>query len=71
MKSQYLAPYPDFVAFGLVIIVTCFMIIGVKESSIMNKIFTLLNISVLVFIIITGITRIDLTNWTKNPKVLI
>lgn len=44
------------------------MIIGVKESSFLNKIFTLLNIIVLMFIIITGATKINFNNWSLSTK---
>lgn len=70
INSPFLGPYPDLVAFGLVILVTGLMILGVKESAMMNKVFTLLNITVLSFITIIGMTKIDLSNWTKNPQVL-
>ncbi|CAF0949667.1 unnamed protein product, partial [Brachionus calyciflorus] len=65
-NSPFLGPYPDLLAFGLVMIITCFMLVGVKESALMNKIFTVLNITVLSFIIITGATKADFSNWNKN-----
>lgn len=64
MNVPGLGPYPDFFAFFLVSIVTCLMIIGVKESSFINKIFTMLNITVLSFIIITGATKANFDNWS-------
>lgn len=45
------------------------MIIGVKESSFINKIFTMLNITVLSFIIITGATKANFNNWSINVNV--
>jgi len=59
--------YPDFLAFLLACFVTCLMIIGVKESALANKIFVLINIATLSFIIILGGTKADFTNW--NLKV--
>lgn len=47
------------------------MILGVKESSFLNKIFTALNILVLLFIFITGLTRANINNWKLTPNVII
>lgn len=44
------------------------MVAGVKESSFLNKIFTLLNIVVLLFIFITGLTRANKGNWYLTPN---
>lgn len=45
------------------------MIAGVKESSFLNKIFTLLNILVLMFIFVAGLTRASQINWNLYPQV--
>ncbi len=42
---------------------TVLMIVGVKDSSQLNKLFTILNIAVIVFIVAFGITSADLDNW--------
>lgn len=62
-----IGPYPDFLAFLFACFVTCLMIIGVKESAFANKIFVLLNIATLSFIILLGSTKADISNW--NLKV--
>jgi hypothetical protein len=46
------------------------MIIGVKESSFINKIFTMVNITVLSFIIITGATKANFNNWAISVDVM-
>lgn len=45
------------------------MVVGVKESALLNKLFTLINISLLSFIIICGATKADISNWNININV--
>jgi hypothetical protein len=47
------------------------MVIGVKESALMNKSFTIINIGLLSFIIICGATKADFSNWNININVFI
>ena len=70
MNISFLAPYPDFLAFGFIMLVTTFMVVGVKESSMLNKIFTLLNIGVILFIFISGLFKADLANWKLDPNTI-
>ncbi len=67
MNVPGIGPYPDFLAFLFACMVTVLMIIGVKESALTNKIFVLINIVTLSFIIILGGTKADFANW--NLKV--
>lgn len=41
---------------------------GVKESAIVNKIFTAINMVVLVFVIIAGFIKGDLGNWQLTQE---
>lgn len=45
------------------------MVVGVKESATMNKLFTFLNIVVIGFIVVVGAFKADLNNWMLNPDV--
>jgi amino acid transporter len=54
MNSPGVGEYPDFLAFGLCIFITGLLIVGVKESSFLNMIFTGLNILIILFIVIAG-----------------
>lgn len=69
LGSEYLGTYPDFLAFAFVIIVTGLMIIGVKESARLNKLFTLFNITILSVIIIGGATKTHPHFWHVDTKV--
>ena len=64
-----LTSYPDFFAASLIVIITILLIIGVKESSLLNSIFTLTNLAIVLFIFITGATKADFNNWKLKPDV--
>jgi hypothetical protein len=48
-----------------------FKVIGVKESTLLNKLFTALNIVVIVFIFVCGVIKSDLSNWEIKPTVIL
>lgn len=68
MNVPGLAPYPDFFASSLIVLITIMLIIGVKESSTLNSVFTLLNIAVILFIIIAGAIKANFNNWSLKPN---
>lgn len=41
---------------------------GVKESAFVNKIFTCVNVLVLVFVVISGLVKGDIQNWRVVPE---
>ncbi|KAG5344281.1 CTR2 protein, partial [Acromyrmex heyeri] len=49
-----LSSYPDFFALGVTLIFSVALAFGAKESSMVNNIFTLVNLSVVLFVIIAG-----------------
>ncbi|KAB7508087.1 Cationic amino acid transporter 2 [Armadillidium nasatum] len=63
MDVNTLGEYPDFFAFGVVLLLTGILILGVKESSTLNNIFTGLNVFVIIYVIIAGSTLADTDNW--------
>lgn len=55
MNIDFLAPYPDFFSFVIVILLSLLLSVGVKESSIMNNIFSTINIVTVLIVIGSGI----------------
>lgn len=44
---------------------------GLKESAIVNTVFTTVNVSVLIFIITSGFIKGDLKNWHISKKIVL
>ncbi|XP_063228232.1 cationic amino acid transporter 2-like isoform X5 [Bacillus rossius redtenbacheri] len=63
INVSILSPYFDFFAFATSLLLAVVLAVGVKESSYVNTIFTLLNIAVILFVIIAGSIKADPANW--------
>ncbi|ESP04539.1 hypothetical protein LOTGIDRAFT_170631 [Lottia gigantea] len=62
------ASYPDLFAFSIDFVLTLLLIIGVKESSRFNCIFTSINISMVLFTIGFFLSKADIKNWQTETK---
>lgn len=63
-----LDPFPDFMAFALVILISLVVSIGVKESTALMDAIALVNLIVVAFVIIAGTYYADASNWSSQQK---
>jgi len=68
MNSPYLEQYPDAFAASIIILLSLLMCYGVQEVALVNKVFTFVNIAVLVFVSISGMIKADFHNWNLTPE---
>lgn len=62
-----LAEYPDLFAVLIILTLTGLLAFGVKESAMINKVFTCINVLVLMFVVVSGLIKGKSSNWTLNP----
>ncbi|XP_039302051.1 high affinity cationic amino acid transporter 1 isoform X2 [Solenopsis invicta] len=63
-----LSSYPDFFSLAVTLLFSAALAFGAKESSMVNNIFTLVNLCVVLFVIIAGSLKADINNWNTKPN---
>ncbi|KAI5760522.1 SLC7A1 [Gulo gulo luscus] len=63
-----LAENPDIFAVIIILILTGLLTLGVKESAMVNKIFTCVNVLVLGFIMVSGFVKGSIKNWQLTEE---
>lgn len=54
IEVSFLATYPDFLSFGMILLLACVLAFGVKESSMLNNIFTCVNLCTIGIVLVAG-----------------
>ncbi|XP_058828086.1 high affinity cationic amino acid transporter 1-like [Topomyia yanbarensis] len=68
MNVDFLSDYPDFFSFTAILILSALLAYGVKESTLMNNIFTGVNLCVIAVVLVTGGMNSDTANWNIRPE---
>ncbi|CAF1129324.1 unnamed protein product [Rotaria magnacalcarata] len=63
LHSETFAPHADLFAMALCLIITVLLIVGIKESAVLNNIFTFINLSVIALVVVVGLTKVHGHNW--------
>lgn len=71
MNSDFLETYPDVFAALIIIILAVLMCYGVQEVALVNKLFTFVNIGVIIFVSIAGMIKADINNWRLDQNQVI
>ncbi|XP_073843785.1 cationic amino acid transporter slimfast [Musca autumnalis] len=64
INVSFLGDYPDFLGFGMVLLLTCILAFGVRESTFLNNIFTSVNIITILIVLVAGGWNADPKNWS-------
>lgn len=65
-NASALGSFPDLLAMALALIFTAIVSTGARKSSLVNKVMTFINLSVIIFIICAGLYFVDGKNWKPN-----
>jgi cationic amino acid transporter 3 len=68
MDVDFLAEYPDFFSFAIVMVLAILLSIGVKESTFLNNVFTAVNLATVMIVLVAGGMNIDVKNWAIKKE---
>lgn len=61
---------PDFIAFGIALIMTCVLAMGASKSVIFNHTLNAINLATWVFVMAAGLFYVDTSTWTEHQGFL-
>lgn len=61
---------PDFIAFGITLLMTCVLALGASKSVLFNNILNTVNLASWVFIMTAGLFYVDTSTWTEHEGFL-
>ncbi|XP_060839098.1 cationic amino acid transporter 3-like [Rhopalosiphum padi] len=67
MNVSFLSEFPDFLSFSVVLLLSILLSWGVRESTMINNVFTVVNLLTVATVVITGLFKVNLYNW-NIPK---
>lgn len=65
-----LGHYADFVSFGICLIATFFLVMGVKESMTLNSVLSIINFVIIALIVVYGSFFTNFDNWNLKVDVI-
>nr|XP_008542824.1 PREDICTED: cationic amino acid transporter 4-like [Equus przewalskii] len=65
-QVPFLAQYPDFLAAGIILLISTFISCGVRVSSWLNRLFSAISLVIVLFIIILGFVLARPDNWSAE-----
>lgn len=68
INIDFLAEYPDFLSFIVVMLVSFLLALGVKESTWFNNVFTLVNLATLSVVMVFGALKTNTDNWQIDKE---
>ncbi|KAK0174488.1 hypothetical protein PV327_010251 [Microctonus hyperodae] len=68
MEVSFLSQYPDFFAFGVIILLVALLCLGARESSYLNMGFTAINLATVLIVVIAGSIKANPGNWSISEK---
>ncbi|GBP33887.1 Cationic amino acid transporter 2 [Eumeta japonica] len=68
LDMPHMAQYPDLLAFAVIMVFSLALAFGVKESTKFNNVCTAVNLCVVLFVIISGLFKVDSKNWRLDPS---